>query len=596
MLRLVLFLLGVIAIASGLHWLADRPGNLTLEWQGYVLETSVFRAIVILSLLMATTIAAWGVIRGIWRSPATVGHIITRRRERKGLDAISHGMIAIGSGDRNLALRAAVQAKKSLPNEPLTHLLRAQTAQLQGDNATARRMFEAMLASPDTEPLGLRGLFLEASREGEMEPARQFAERAMRLRPSLEWPTDALFDLQCKSRDLDGALETLAVAKKHGHVDKKIAERRRAVLLAGKAQQLEDDNAEEALNLALESHGLAPDLVPAAAIAGRILASRGQTPKAAKILQKTWRLAPHPDLATAYAHARIGDSPTDRLDRVRQLAKLDPNASEGALAFAATALDAREWKMARDALEPLLRSDKLTQRVATMMAKLEGGEHGDTGRVREWLARAVNAPRDPAWTAEGIVSDTWSPISPSGRLDAFEWRVPVAELETLGHDALEARTESLVQLGAPSMASRPSRTGVRSDTEWHTDAPPSRDVEKAARIAETAIDLDEPSSAPAASWRPKAPQTNTPDAIRQPKAQETAPGASRHLKAQDESYIEDAIEVPITQPAPRAPAASETIATPTVATARPAATNGARTVTADDFVIELPKADTRKSA
>ena len=47
--------------------------------------------------------------------------------------------------------------------------------------------------------------------------------------------------------------------------------------------------------------------------------------------------------------------------------------------------------------------------------------------VREWLARAVRAPRDPAWTADGIVSDEWEPLSPvTGRLDAFEWKVPVA--------------------------------------------------------------------------------------------------------------------------------------------------------------------------
>ncbi len=42
-------------------------------------------------------------------------------------------------------------------------------------------------------------------------------------------------------------------------------------------------------------------------------------------------------------------------------------------------------------------------------------------------ARAVRAPRDPAWTADGIVSDEWEPMSPvTGKLDAFEWKVPVA--------------------------------------------------------------------------------------------------------------------------------------------------------------------------
>ena len=59
------------------------------------------------------------------------------------------------------------------------------------------------------------------------------------------------------------------------------------------------------------------------------------------------------------------------------------------------------------------------------MAELERAE-GDEGRAREWLARAVNAAPDPAWTADGYVSDRWLPLSPvTGRLDAFEWRVPL---------------------------------------------------------------------------------------------------------------------------------------------------------------------------
>ena len=33
MIRLVIFLLGVLAIAAGLHWLADRPGTIVVEFQ-----------------------------------------------------------------------------------------------------------------------------------------------------------------------------------------------------------------------------------------------------------------------------------------------------------------------------------------------------------------------------------------------------------------------------------------------------------------------------------------------------------------------------------------------------------------------------------
>jgi HemY protein len=62
------------------------------------------------------------------------------------------------------------------------------------------------------------------------------------------------------------------------------------------------------------------------------------------------------------------------------------------------------------------------------MAEIEETEHGDEGRVREWMARAMRASGDPVWTADGVVSERWLPVSPSGRLDGWEWKVPLAEI------------------------------------------------------------------------------------------------------------------------------------------------------------------------
>ena len=48
----------------------------------------------------------------------------------------------------------------------------------------------------------------------------------------------------------------------------------------------------------------------------------------------------------------------------------------------------------------------------------------------------VHAAPDPAWTADGYVSDRWLPASPvTGRLDAFEWRVPLSGM--LGAPVIE---------------------------------------------------------------------------------------------------------------------------------------------------------------
>lgn len=453
MMRLVLFLLAILALASGLAWLADRPGSVVVNWEGYDIQTNVFVVVVAAVALLGLALFLWSLGRIILTSPSQLGSYLTRRRQRTGLDALSSGMIAIGAGDRSSAARYALQARKSLPNEPLTHLLRAQAAQLSGDRATARRIFEAMLASPDTEQLGLRGLYLEAMREGEPEAARQFAERAARLNSRLGWPLDALYDVQIKAHDWAHALETVDQAKRIGHLDKATADRRRAVLLTAEAQAIEDTNAEKALAYASEAHGLAPDLIPAAAIAGRILAARGNTAKAAKIIQRTWSKAPHPDLAAAYAFARIGDSPRDRLDRLKQLAALRPNDAESSLAVAEAALDAKLFDEARHALSPLL-GERLTKRTCRLMARIEKEDKGDAGRAREWVARSTSAARDPQWMADGVVAEQWAPVSPkTGAFDVFEWKVPDVP-PAVATDAVDLLTGR--EPGAPAAIKAPA--------------------------------------------------------------------------------------------------------------------------------------------
>lgn len=524
MTRLVLFLVGVLLLASGLAWLADRPGSLLITWQGYEIETSVFRAVVLFAALIGVAFLVWSLLSQIWSSPAAVSHFMTRRRQRRGLDALSSGMIAIGAGDRTTATRYAVQARKSLPNEPLTHLLRAQAAQLSGDKATARRIFEAMLANPETEQLGLRGLFLEASREGETEAQRQFAERALKLNPKLSWPVEALFDLQCKVGDWADALETLALARRHGHVERLVADRRRAVLLAAQAQALEEEDSERSLSLALEAHGLAPSLVPAAAVAGRLLAARGNTPRAAKIMQKTWLKSPHPELATAYAYARIGDSPRDRLDRVKHLFTLNPMSIESSIAVAVAAIEARDYAEARRILQPFLEQG-LTRRIATLMARIEAEDTGDKGKAREWLARAATARRDAAWIADGVIADRWAPVSPvTGKIDAFEWRVPADEVEDedriLGAELTEfiASSEPETVIVKAEEVVSASEDGKSKKTE----APPA---------AADAEPVTQPAPAPKAAAAPASPASGTATAPSAPARPATrAPERSRPVE------------------------------------------------------------------
>ncbi|MDB5512469.1 MAG: heme biosynthesis protein HemY, partial [Enterovirga sp.] len=205
----------------------------------------------------------------------------------------------------------------------------------------------------------------------------------------------------------------------------------------------------------LEAVRLAPDLVPAAALAGRQLARRGDLRKAAKTIETAWRVVQHPDLAATYLNLRQGDSAADRLARAEGLARLSSWAPESRLAIARAAIEAREFGRARDALQPLLEG-RPTVRVCLAMAELEQAQ-GATGRVREWLARAARAPRDPAWIADGAVSETWAPVSPvTGRLDAFVWDTPPEVLGPPVDPALFADPVADIAPGAIPAPAAPS--------------------------------------------------------------------------------------------------------------------------------------------
>jgi HemY protein len=218
--------------------------------------------------------------------------------------------------------------------------------------------------------------------------------------------------------------------------------------------------------LALDALKLAPALVPAAELAGRLLGEAGELRRASRVIEKAWAANPHPDLADTYAHLRPGDSARERLTRVQSLARKAPGHRESALAVARAAIDAQEFAVARNAVRPLLKEP--TQRVAALMAEIEQRESGDEGRAREWMGRALRAPRDPAWTADGLVSDRWMPVSPvSGRLDAFQWKVPLAELGD-ARDAIEGkdweRDTSSPKIVTPPAVAPPPELPARVET------------------------------------------------------------------------------------------------------------------------------------
>jgi HemY protein len=447
--RIILFLVLIALAAGGAAWVADQSGEVALSWGGWRVETSLPVFALALGVVVVAGVLAWSVLRGLWGMPEWIRRRARERRHARGRHAITHGLLAIGHGDSAAARLHADVARRHAKDDPLALLLRAQSAQLDGDRAAAQSAFRAMAERKDTRLLGLRGLFIEARRADDAASAIGIAEEALQLAPGSTWASQAVLGFRCARGDWSGALAILDNNLASGLIDKETYRRQRGVLLTARALELEKVDRDQSRDSVMEAVKLAPTLVPAAVLASKYQSEAHQVRRSMRIVEAAWLKQPHPDLADAYAHVRLGDSARQRLVRVETLAAKAPGHLESALAVARAAIDAAEFARAREALAPFTAAP--TQRVALLMAEIERTEHGDSGRARAWTLRAVRALHDPVWTADGYVSATWRPVSPvSGRIDAFQWQMPLASLPSDGSAAIESSAFEEAMLAPPA--------------------------------------------------------------------------------------------------------------------------------------------------
>ena len=476
MLRIILFLLLIAIAALVATWVGDQSGDVALTWSGWRIETSLPVFVLLVGLVSVAAIIAWSLVRGIWRAPHRVRRARHERRQARGRRAVTQGLLAIGQGDSIAARKHAGVAKRLATEDPLALLLHAQSAQMDGDRDGAQRAFRAMAQRKDTRLLGLRGLFIEAQRADDPVAAVEIAEEALKLAPSSSWASHAVLGFRCAKADWPGALTILDNNLAAGLLDKASYQRQRAVLLTARALELEGSDRDVARHNALEAARLAPTLVPAATLAGKLLSEAHQVRRAMRIIEAAWTVNPHPDLADVYAHVKLGDSARQRLARVEALAAKAPGHLESAVALARAAIDASEFGRAREALAPFVAAP--TQRVAMLMAEIERTEHGDSGRAREWTLRAVRALHDPVWTADGYVSDRWRPVSPvTGQLDVFQWQMPLAALPSEHAAVVEPEPVREPLLAPPRAESAEADAPVQPG-----DAPVAAEEERGAQM------------------------------------------------------------------------------------------------------------------
>ena len=431
MARVLLYCLQVALLVALAYWLAERPGEVSIAWLGHRLDTSVGLLLVAVAGLAVAAALVYRLWRFLYRAPRSAGRALETGRRRRGYKALTQGLVAVAAGEAAEAARLAKKADGLLGDPPLTMLLSAQAAQLDGDEAAAKRYFQAMLEDPETRFLGLRGLLTLALREGDREAALGYVRQAHALRPRTPWVLTSLFDLSQGAGDLEAAERALTEAARVKALPAPEATRKRAVLLLERALAARGETPGEARKLAGRALRLAPDLVPAGVLLAGLLIAAGKGNKAERVLEKTWAAAPHPDLADLYGRTRSGAGELARLKRLGTLIAGRGNHPESHLALARAALAAKLWGETRRHLTAAAGPGGLEGRpregICRLLAELAAAEAGDETSARAWLTRAAAAPADPGWVCGtcGALSDRWDArCGACGAFDGLVWETP----------------------------------------------------------------------------------------------------------------------------------------------------------------------------
>lgn len=394
--RLAKAVIGAL-LALVLAWLAVQPGWLELRWLGWHVATAPGWALLALLIVLAI--------------PLLLGRLYTAIRYRSGL---------FGPGRMLRRARAA----ELLATRALADLLLAQSERAAGQAATALgRVADDPLAlfvaarlgdkvAADRLAAGKATARLAAIARYLHAPGIETTARLVALAPDSPAAWAAAFAEHARAGQWEEATAALDKWTALDPADAAAMATRRAAVATAAALAATDD--EVATDWARRAARAAPGFVPGVVMAARRLAARDRRQKAASLILAAWDMAPHPELAEAYAALDPTETAHHRLERFRALAASHPDHPESRMRLAEAALGAGEALAALEALAPLLAGAPRAR--AAHLAAIAHRQLGiEPDPHARWPEALVHGAAEPDWRCDACHAHAphWSLVCPS---------------------------------------------------------------------------------------------------------------------------------------------------------------------------------------
>ena len=431
MIRALWTLVKISIVVAVVLWVAERPGTITIDWMQYKLTFHVGFFLLSVMAVVVVGIFIFSIIKYALDLPKNIQRYSDIKDKDKGLKALTLGMCAVASGDKKSANYQSIRANRFLgEEEPLSLLLSAQAARLDGREHDAATKFANLISQKEVSFLGLKGLLQSALDAGDYEGAREIGHEALKQNPSQDWLLQVVYDLELRLRNWDCAVKVLYSAEKNGVIPVNKANSDRVAMILARADEAGQSGDETSLFRMLQkAYKVDPRFIPTVTRLAGMYLDRGKRKAALSIVEKAWKSTPHPDLVALWGRAapvaKDGDEAMARMRWFEKLLNLDPKSVEGLQATAMAAMEAGLWGEARKHLE---RAESIRPNVNLykLWSKLEDRTTQNDEDVRKWLNKAADAPRERVWVCSetGRIYGHWVPVSDRGLFNTIIWDFP----------------------------------------------------------------------------------------------------------------------------------------------------------------------------
>lgn len=401
MLRLIILLVAITLISMSLSWIAEEPGRVMIEWSDYQIEMSFLTLITFVAVSGLLVMAVYWLLMGVVRTPVNLERRRQLKRQELGITALTEAVAALATQDVAAAQRQIARAQHYLPGRPITLMLSAQAAKQEGNEAKARMHLERMLeSSGSTEYIAMRSLAENARRSGDNAHALEYARKALALKPSDPGMILTLVRLYSQQGNMQEALRLLEYSARKRFIPGNEVKRLSSYVCYENALRLIDEKRSDAAQQALDaSLKRLPGFAPAAARKAEYLLEQGAVRKALKLLEKSWKVAPHPELADALIACWKADKDRKKVVYViEKLVQSSHESRESQYLMAHLALCRGDAAAARLLADQLVDA-KATARGFELLAEVEKSENNQEAAAQR-LKDAAHASREEGWECE----------------------------------------------------------------------------------------------------------------------------------------------------------------------------------------------------